>query len=51
PLKPGILGRKQHELDSAKLCGHLPHQMLSLNAHGNGLWLVWIIGPPSVCMV
>ncbi|GBO15725.1 hypothetical protein AVEN_38024-1 [Araneus ventricosus] len=26
PLKPGVFGRKRHELDSPKLCGHLPYQ-------------------------
>ncbi|GBM17634.1 hypothetical protein AVEN_200881-1 [Araneus ventricosus] len=25
PLKPGVLGRKRHELDSPNLGGHLPH--------------------------
>ncbi|GBN09491.1 hypothetical protein AVEN_62652-1 [Araneus ventricosus] len=48
PLKPGVLGRKRHELDSPNLEGHLPHPLLYpfLKAKRNGLWLARIIGPP-----
>ncbi|GBM42085.1 hypothetical protein AVEN_158246-1 [Araneus ventricosus] len=45
PLKPGLFGRKRHELDSPNLGGHLPdHTLLkpSLKAHGNGLCLAKI---------
>ncbi|GBL75997.1 hypothetical protein AVEN_234312-1 [Araneus ventricosus] len=29
PLKPGVFGRKRHELDSPNLGGHLPHHPTS----------------------
>ncbi|GBN05697.1 hypothetical protein AVEN_95472-1, partial [Araneus ventricosus] len=29
PLKPGLFGRIQHELDSPNLGGYLPHQPTS----------------------
>ncbi|GBN11299.1 hypothetical protein AVEN_151131-1, partial [Araneus ventricosus] len=28
PLKPGVFGRKRHELDSPNLGGHLPHHSI-----------------------
>ncbi|GBM96134.1 hypothetical protein AVEN_153259-1 [Araneus ventricosus] len=54
PLKPRLLGRIPHELDSPNLGGHLPHHPISvipsLKAHGNGLWLARIIGP-SIALI
>ncbi|GBM99228.1 hypothetical protein AVEN_182334-1 [Araneus ventricosus] len=28
PLKPGVFGRKRHELDLPNLGGHLPHNLI-----------------------
>ncbi|GBN60928.1 hypothetical protein AVEN_142739-1 [Araneus ventricosus] len=50
PLKPDLLGRIRHELNSPNLGGHLPHHptpaVAYIMALGNELWWARIIGPP-----
>ncbi|GBL65274.1 hypothetical protein AVEN_157428-1, partial [Araneus ventricosus] len=45
PRKPGLFGRKRHELESPNLGSHFPHHPnLYYKMDGNGLWLAKIIG-------